>query len=227
MKKFFIIVMTLIIGTSIFAYDDIYQDVEKALKLSQIENKITLMVFSSKSCIYCDKLREETFNDEKVMEILDAGFNVVEIFPEDRETSFIINDQEIKANYNQLSSIFGVRGTPSMFFVNSDNQVLTSLPGFAPAESFIPILQFLGSEAYLTTDFQTFSEKSSDYIGNRLIEKVDQNEADFVLSNDKNAVYIEEASELENIFSTVVVESETLADELNESGVYRVLLKSE
>ena len=77
MKKLFVIVITLIIGISMFAYDDIYQDVEKALKLSQIENKITLMVFSSKSCIYCDKLREETFKDERVMEILNAGFNVV------------------------------------------------------------------------------------------------------------------------------------------------------
>ena len=114
-----------------------------------------------------------------------------------------------------------------MFFVNSDNQVLTSLPGFVPAESFIPILQFLGSEAYLTTDFQSFSGKNSDYIGNRLIEKIDQNEMDFVLNNDKNAVYIEKASELENIFSTVVVESEILAEELKKSGVYRVLLKSE
>jgi len=227
MKKIFILTLVLFLGIVLYAYDNVYSDIETALKISEIEEKITIMVFSSKSCVYCDKLRDETFNDQRVVDLFNAGYNVVEIFPEDKDVSFIINDQEINSNYLQLSSIFGVRGTPSMFFVNSSNQILTNVPGFVPADSFIPILQFLGSGAYLTTDYQTFSSNSSDYIGQNLIIETNEEDSNYVLENDKNSINYKDAEENIDVYKTIIVDNKNIADELIEKGVYRVLLNIE
>ena len=227
MKKIFTLVLVISVGIVLFAYDNVYSDIEEALKISEIEKKITIMVFSSKSCVYCDKLRNETFNDEKVVELFDAGYNVVEIFPEDKDVNFTINDQEINSNYSQLSSIFGVRGTPSMFFVNSDNQILTNVPGFVPADSFIPILQFLGSGAYLTSDYQTFSSEESDYIGENLIIEINEQDLNYILENDRNSVLYENIAENIDVYKTIIVDNKNIAEELIDKGVYRVLLNIE
>ena len=47
---------------------------------------------------------------------------------------------------------------PSYVFMNENNQLLTIVPGYAEAKDFLPILKFIGSNAYLTTSWEEFSK---------------------------------------------------------------------
>ena len=52
----------------------------------------------------------------------------------------------------------GKMSYPSYVFMNENNQLLTIVPGYAEAKAFLPILKFIGSNAYLTTTWEDFSK---------------------------------------------------------------------
>ena len=63
----------------------------------------------------------------------------------------------------ELTRAFGVNGFPSLAFLNPDGEIITIVPGYIPAETFIYILDYIDQECYKKQmSFQEFMKRKGD-----------------------------------------------------------------
>ena len=51
----------------------------------------------------------------------------------------------------------GASGTPTTVFLDSDGSYVTRLPGYHPADRFLEVLRFIGTEAYREMTFEEYA----------------------------------------------------------------------
>jgi len=222
MKKI-IFVLILVLPAMVFSYSGMLDDFDTAIKLAQIEDKEAIVMFSDTSCVYCVKFVKETLSDETVQNLLRAGFVFSQIYKSNLGTASYIVGKELKEmTYNDLYAYFQIRGTPTLWFFTTEGALLTNLPGFVPAKDFVPILRFIGEKAYESTTFDVFRSKTSDYMGNAKIVRVNEEEYNYILENDPIAVEYE--GQDVDIYTVWLTRDESTAEELLEEGVFRVIL---
>ena len=115
----------------------------KGMKLAQDQNKPLMINFYADWCGYCRKMDKETFTDQEVSQYLSDNFILVKV------------NADIS---KELSAAYYVRGLPNLWFVESNGEKIAPLPGFASAENLMPILKFIGTEAYKKMTFKDFIE---------------------------------------------------------------------
>lgn len=87
----------------------------EALQKAKTSDKKVFAVFESDTCVYCQQLRQNTLNDNQVMEKLNESYVV---------TIVNINDNpEIANKYNVYS-------TPTMLILDSNGSELKSIEGY-------------------------------------------------------------------------------------------------
>lgn len=136
MKKFsfviFIIVVIVVVGVwfsinedstktdTEFNIIDTAGSLSDALQKANNTDKKVFAVFESDTCVYCKQLRQNTLNDNQVMEKLNESYVV---------TIININDNpEIASKYNVYS-------TPTMLILDSEGNELQSIEGYwGPSE---------------------------------------------------------------------------------------------
>ncbi|MFH1137133.1 MAG: thioredoxin fold domain-containing protein [Pseudomonadota bacterium] len=115
----------------------------KGLKLAKEQKKPLMINFYADWCGYCRKMDSETFTDEGVSQYLSEKFVLVKV-----------NADVSK----ELSAAYYVRGLPNLWFVDSEGEKIAPLPGFAPPDNLMPILKFIGTQAYKKMTFKDFVE---------------------------------------------------------------------
>ena len=107
---------TLLISNVSFSQENIiwHTDVNEALEVAFEENKKILLFFTGSDwCGWCIKLQKEVFKTSKFEKWSD-GLVLVELdYP--RRTA---QTEKIKAQNKQLQQMFGVRGYPTVLFIN-------------------------------------------------------------------------------------------------------------
>lgn len=127
---------------------------DQALTKSKIENIPTLVYFYSDSCSWCRKLEEETFNNPEVAETMNKKFAIVKINSTSSK-SIIMKDKEITEK--QLSQeVYKVNANPTIWFLSSKEERIAPLPGYAPAEDFINVLNYIKGEHYKNYTFPEY-----------------------------------------------------------------------
>ena len=109
----------------------------KALESGQL----LLLNFTADWCIYCRKMKKETYTDPAVIAYVQEHFVPVMVDTQ--------REQRIAAE-------FYVRGLPTMWFLTSDGQRITNLPGYVDAPMFLKVLRYIASGSYEQMDFKTF-----------------------------------------------------------------------
>jgi thioredoxin-related protein len=215
---FFILILT-----SIFAYDFELKDLGVAHKLSTIEGKMLLVVFSSPSCYYCKLFDKDVLTDKNVQEFMRGNYIFVRIEPGSYKTTFLGKSY----TNDQLFGAFGVRGTPTFVFLKDKSQI-TQVPGYMPAPDFLKALRFLVRvvEENYKGSFEEYSKKSDDYKGKPTIVNVKKEDADYVLKNDKNAKQVDAIPSKVDVNAVYVTTSSNVAKKLAELGAIRVLVVS-
>lgn len=100
--------------------------IEDALTKAKSENKTVLVVFKNENCFYCVKLKEETLNNEKVINKLNENYI----------TTFVdINEKP------ELASKYNVFATPVMLFLDSNGNTINRLEGFYNSDELLKILE--------------------------------------------------------------------------------------
>jgi thioredoxin-related protein len=62
-----------------------------------------------------------------------------------------------------LARRFGVRGFPSLAYLDRDGELVTVVPGFVPAKTFLPLLQYMQKECYRQRmTFEEFMKKKGE-----------------------------------------------------------------
>lgn len=202
-----------------FTQSVLLNDVDVAARLAKIEQKKLAIVFTTPTCPYCAKLKNETLTDQTVKKLIWANFIFVEAMYDTARTTEVFGQ---KMSYAQLFDYFRISGVPTTWFFTSEATPLVYLPGYAPASTFSQVLKYVYQE--IEEDFSQYVKKKDDFMGERKLLKISKQDADFVLQNDPNALFVDSLGDEVDVFKVHVTKDEKVANKLLELGVFRVLL---
>lgn len=220
-KIIFYLLLSLLFVSSLFGYDYTYSDLGIAHRISQIEDKILLIMFSSPSCYYCKLFDKDVITNKSVQEFLRGNYVFVKIEPSSYKTTFLGKSY----TNNDLFSAFGVRGTPTFVFIRNKESI-TQVPGYRPAEDFLKALKYIIRvvEKNYKEPFDSYSKKSDDLKGYPKIVNVDKANSEYILKYDKNAQLVSDLPKDIDVYKVYVTKDEDVAKKLVELGAIRVLL---
>ena len=110
------------------------------------EKKQVVIDFYTSWCHWCKVMDKETFSDPEVKKMLREHFVAIRIDAEDKTQKLSYQGQEYSPF--TLGRRFGVRGFPSLAYLDREGDLITVIPGFVPAKTFLPLLQYMQQECY-------------------------------------------------------------------------------
>jgi len=113
---------------------------------AEATEKPTMIDFYTSWCHWCDVMDEKTFSNDTVKEYLDKNFVKIRIDAENKNSNH--NFKGNQYNSVQLTKAFNVTGYPSIAFLDNNQNVITVIPGYIPADKFIKILEYIDMECY-------------------------------------------------------------------------------
>ncbi len=131
----------------------VWNDYDDGLKLAAKSKKPIMVDFYTDWCGWCKKLDKTTYADSTVAKYVSDHFIAVKINAESKEALDLPTGT---SNGAGVARDFGVRGYPSIWFLDSNAGKITNLPGYRPPEQFIHVLRFIGEEIYKTKSFQEY-----------------------------------------------------------------------
>lgn len=133
-------------------HNQVYE-LEEAIKLASEKDKKVLIDIYAEWCPYCGKMHSDTYTDERVISAIEDHFLLVTVNIESNN----------KLNYNgrefterEFSSYLSSGSVPTTYFLDSDGEILGMQPGLIPADVFSQLLNFVGSDAFLTQSFDEY-----------------------------------------------------------------------
>jgi thioredoxin-related protein len=128
----------------------------KGLALAEKENKYVLIDFYTNSCGYCKEMDKNTYSNEEVKKILSKKFVIIRVNGESNN-KVIENGKEITER--ELAKLYQISGYPTTWFLQSDKNKIAPLLGYALADQFIPVLNYIGEGWYKIISFQEYLRK--------------------------------------------------------------------
>jgi len=119
-----------------------------AAGLAQMERsgRPVLIDFYTDWCHWCKVMDEKTFGEAKVKAYLKAHFVTVRLQAEDREARVTFRGKTY--THVEFTRAMGVSGFPTVVFLDKTGEPITRLPGYVPADQFLPILKYIHGECY-------------------------------------------------------------------------------
>ncbi|HMA76621.1 MAG TPA: thioredoxin fold domain-containing protein [Candidatus Krumholzibacteriaceae bacterium] len=123
-----------------------WHSVEEGLSLAEKKDKTVVIDFYTSWCKWCEVMEERTFSKQEVVKYLEENFICVRVNAEDKENRFIYMGDEYSPR--SLARKFGVKGYPSLAYLESDGELIQVVPGFIPPETYIKVLKYFREEHY-------------------------------------------------------------------------------
>ena len=102
--------------------------------------------FYTSWCRWCKVMDDKTFSDPEVKAYLSEHFVTIRLNAESRSERYSFRGKEYSPV--ELTRNFGVRGFPSLAYLDREGELITIVPGFVPKETFLPFLHYIRKECY-------------------------------------------------------------------------------
>jgi len=133
-----------------------WQSFEQGLALAKKEKKMTVVDFYTTWCGWCKVMDKDTYGHASIVKYAKEKLVLVKVNAEsDEKTRF----REQDYTYRELAAAFGVNSYPATAFIDAAGEVLTLVPGYIPADKFLPVLEFLNDGHHKTMTFEAFLAK--------------------------------------------------------------------
>lgn len=119
---------------------------DEGITLAAREKKPVVIDFYTSWCKWCKVMDEKTFSDSKVRRYLEEHFVTIRINAESTKDRFTYKGKEYTPL--ELTQQFGVKGFPSLAYLDREGELITVVPGFVPAKTFLPLLNYINKECY-------------------------------------------------------------------------------
>ncbi len=119
---------------------------EDGLVLAQELDMHVLIDFSTAWCGYCKKMDRETFKDTRVINFINDNFVAIKVDGDSRREFEI--DGFVTSERRITKEIYGVRGFPTFWFLESDGSKIGRQPGYQPATGFLALLEYVSDRSY-------------------------------------------------------------------------------
>ena len=135
----------------------VWYELKEAQQLAKENDKKVLVYAEAVWCTYCQKMEKEVFPKQEVIDAMAEYYYPVRVDIEsDKKMQF--NDETLTGS--QFARKYRVQGTPTIFFIDKGGKILGAQPGFIPADVFINLLAFVGSDAYQSISFDEYMEQN-------------------------------------------------------------------
>ena len=132
---------------------DIAEDAEEAAAAG----KHVILCRHLNDCPYCAKMADENFANAPYTPFIRENFDVIQInIKGDREVAF---DASTSVSEKELAKLLKVRYTPTILFLNKENQTVLRLNGYRSVPAFKHALDYVQQKAYLQTNLSRFIEQ--------------------------------------------------------------------
>ncbi len=126
---------------------------EDAIASAQADDKLILVYGYAAWCGYCVRFDREVFTEDAVQSYVNEHFAPTRLDLEDTTT---VQFFDASVTGVQLGQAMGIAGTPTSVFVDHDGSMITKVPGYVDAETYLHVLQYVKEEAYETQTFDDF-----------------------------------------------------------------------
>ena len=135
-------------------------DFNDGLDKARTENKPIFVEFYTDWCVYCKMFQRETIQDSSVARVLSENFVYVRLNAEDTQERVKFNGKYL--SNTELTQSFGISAFPSLVFLDSAGQIITTFSGFMPARQFAGILGYIDQKCYQTqTSLHEFAKRGN------------------------------------------------------------------
>ena len=133
---------------------DIAEDVEEAKE----EDKHVILFMTLKFCPYCTKMINENFKEgAKHQEYMQEHFDVIGInIKGDKE---IVLNEDKTMTEKEYAKFLKVQYTPTILFMNQENEIIVRLNGYRSPENFKLVLDFVKNRAYEKMSLTQYLDK--------------------------------------------------------------------
>ncbi len=100
--------------TTMLGINKIYINYKEALEVAKRSNKPIFILFITKPCRWCRKLKETTFRDEEIVKRLNSDFVVL----------------LLDKNYSEYPSKYNITAVPNLYIINKEEEIFTSIVGY-------------------------------------------------------------------------------------------------
>ncbi len=107
-------------------------------------------------CKWCKKLDEDVYGNKEVAAYLSKQFVLVKLNGEG--TATLTYKGETKSE-QQFAGTLGVTGYPTIVFFDQQGEPINSIPGYVPAEKFLPIIHYIGGNYYKSMGWDEYQMK--------------------------------------------------------------------
>jgi thioredoxin-related protein len=133
----------------------------EGMALAEREKKPVVIDFYTSWCRWCKVMDEKTFSDPEVQSYLAEHFVSIRLNAESRSERYSFKGKQYTPV--ELTRAFGVRGFPSLAYLDRDGELITIVPGFIPKDTFLPFLHYIQKECYKQQmTFEDFLEKEEE-----------------------------------------------------------------
>ena len=121
---------------------DIGEDVSEAAD----DDKHVILFLEMNGCPYCYKMIEENFKGSDYSDFIQERFDVIALNVRgDREVAL---DEVTSLTEKALAEQLGVRYTPTVLFLNQENEPVARINGYRNVADFKQVLDYVDSKAY-------------------------------------------------------------------------------
>lgn len=140
---------------------------EDGVKLNSTTHKKIFIDIYTEWCGWCKVLDKNTFPDSTITRLMNKYFIAVKLDAERKDTihfngyDFINPNPETPRSPNQLASslLKGRMSYPSMCYLDDSLRLITTVQSYLKPMELEPILEYIGSDKYLTITYDSFRLK--------------------------------------------------------------------
>jgi len=133
-----------------------WQSFEQGLATAKKEKKMTVVDFYTTWCGWCKVMDKDTYGHASIIKYAKEKLVLVKVNAESNEKTRF---REQEYTYRELAAAFGVNSYPATAFIDATGEVLTLIPGYIPADKFLPVLEFLNDGHHKTMTFEAYLAK--------------------------------------------------------------------
>lgn len=132
-----------------------WRSMDEAIAAAQASDRLLVLHAYTVWCGWCVRMDRETYTDDAVQAYLAEHYEATRL---DLESPDTVDFFDYTLSMMELGDVLQVSGTPTTVFVDSDGSLITKMPGFQTAETFLLALRYVREEAYETASFAEFIE---------------------------------------------------------------------
>lgn len=128
----------------------------QALELAAESDKKILIDVYAAWCPYCQRMHSNVYKDDEVLTAIGDHFVWVKI---NVESDNKVNFNGTEMTEAQFARALDNENVPTTYFMDRQGAIIGAQPGFIEADMFATLLNFVGSDAYLSQTFQEFQNR--------------------------------------------------------------------